>query len=125
MEKIKEFIEKHKTIVLCCTILILMAVSVLLFGWIGLWYDAIIGLIVGIILTGFKKFGLLKILGIMTLIIMLVTNILPGRQGMVDRIGIADILVNYFSIVLQNFSYIVLFILIVGGFYGVLNKTPN
>ena len=125
MKKIKEFIEKHKIIVLCCTILVLMAVSVLLFGWTGLWYDAVIALIVGVALTGFKKYGLLKILGIMPLIILIVSNILPGRQGMVDRIGIADILVNYFSIVLQNFSYIIMFILIVGGFYGVLNKTPN
>ena len=125
MKKIKEFIENHKTITICCAILILMTVSVLLFGWIGLWYDAIIAMIVGISLTGFKKYGLLKILGIMMLIIMLITNILPGRQGIVDRIGVADILTNYFSIVLQNFSYIVLFVLAVGGFYGVLNKTPN
>ena len=125
MKKIKEFILNHKVIALCCTIVILMAASVLLFGWIGLWYDAIIAMMIGISLTGFKKHGLLKIMSIITLIIMLLSNVLPGRQNIIDRIGVLDIPLNYFSIVLQNFSYIVLFVLAVGGFYGVLSKTPN
>lgn len=72
-----------------------------------------------------KKHGLLKILGILLLIILIVSYILPGRQNVIERIGLADLILNYFSIVLQNFSYIVLFILAVGGFYGVLNKVPS
>ncbi len=72
-----------------------------------------------------KKHGLLKILGILLLLILIVSYIIPGRQAAVEQIGFADILLNYFSIVLQNFSYLVLFILAVGGFYGVLNKTGS
>jgi len=71
-----------------------------------------------------KKHGLLKTLGILLLLIVVVSFILPGRQDIVDYIGLGDVLVNYFSIVLQNFCYVVLFVLAVGGFYGVLNKTP-
>ena len=123
MKKIKDFISAHKVICLCCVILALVVASVLLFGWVGLWYDVIIAGIVGIALTGVKKHGLLKILCIILLLVMLATNILPGRQNIINRVGVADLLINYFSIVLQNFSYIVLFILTVGGFYGVLNKT--
>jgi len=71
-----------------------------------------------------KKHGLLKILGILLLLILVATYFLPGRQEVISRLGLADVLINYFTIVLQNFSYIILFILAVGGFYGVLNKTP-
>ena len=125
MKKIKNFINEHKLICICVAILALVVASVLLFGWIGLWYDVIIAGIVGIALTGIKKHGLLKILCILMLLIMLLTNILPGRQNIINRIGAADLLINYFSIVLQNFSYIVLFVLTVGGFYGVLNKSAS
>lgn len=125
MEKIKNFISSHKVILSCVAILAVLVASVLVFGWIGLWYAIILAAIVGISLTGMKKHGLLKILTILMLLIMLLSNVLPGRQEIVDRIGVADLLVNYFSIVLQNFSYIVLFVLVIGGFYGVLNKTAS
>lgn len=72
-----------------------------------------------------KKHSLTKILGILLLLLIVVSYILPGRQEAVSRIGIADLLLYYFSIVLQNFSYIILFALAVGGFYGVLNKTSS
>lgn len=71
-----------------------------------------------------KKHGLLKIIGIILLLLVIVSYILPGRQGVVSYTGIADILVNYFGIVPQNFCYIALYILAIGGLYGVLNKTP-
>lgn len=125
MKKIKDFVSAHKVIVVCVAILAILVASVLVFGWIGLWYDAIIAAIVGIALTGMKKHGLLKILTIIMLIIMLISNILPGRQEIVNRIGVADLLIDYLSIVLQNFSYTILFVLAVGGFYGVLNKTAS
>ena len=71
-----------------------------------------------------KKHGLLKILGILLLLLIIVSYILPGRQGTIAYTGLADVFINYFGIVLQNFCYIVIFVLIVGGFYGLLNKTP-
>lgn len=125
MKKIKDFIVAHKKIVMCFIVLAIVVASVLLFGWIGLWYDALLAMIAGICLSGMKKHSLLKVLTILILIILILSNVLNGRQGALDRIGIADILVNYYSIVLQNFSYVVLFILSVGGLYGVLNKTAS
>ena len=71
-----------------------------------------------------KKHALLKILGILLLLVVIASYVLTGRQGEIAYIGLADILVNYFGVVLQNFCYIVLFVLVVGGFYGVLNKIP-
>jgi len=124
MKKIFDFIKNKKTIFVCAVALIVAIVAFLVFGWIGLWYEVLVGGIVAIALTDIKKHGLLKILSIILLLITLISYILPGRNGL-EQIGIADLLVNYFSIVLQNFSYIVLFILSVGGFYGVLNKTPS
>lgn len=122
----KEFIKKHlKTIIISFIILALMVASVLLFGWIGLWYDAIIAMIVGVCLSDLRKHSFLKILFIIMLLIMLVSNFLPGRYESVSRIGAGDLMTNYLSIVLQNFSYIVIFVLTVGGFYGVLSKTPS
>ena len=125
MKKIKEFIAGHKILVICAVILALVVASVLLFGWIGLWYDAIIAAIVGIALTGMNKHGLLKVLSILLLIIVMISYILPGRQGAIEHIGIADLLNNYLSIVLQNFAPVALFALAVGGLYGILSKTPS
>ena len=122
----KEFIKTHsKELIISLIVLVLMVASVLLFSWIGLWYDIIIAMIVGVVLSGLKKHSFLKILCIIMLLIMLISNFLPGRYEEVARIGAADLLTNYLSIVLQNFSYVVLFVLTVGGFYGVLSKTPS
>lgn len=71
-----------------------------------------------------KKHGLLKTLGIMLLLIIVITYFVPGRQDAISYIGLADAPVNYFSIVLSNFSYIFLYVLVIGGFYSVLNKIP-
>lgn len=71
-----------------------------------------------------KKHGLFKILGILLLLLVVVSYIVPGRQEAIAYTGLVDIFINYFGVVMQNFCYIVLFILVVGGFYGVLNKTP-
>ena len=71
-----------------------------------------------------KKHGLLKTMGIMILLLVIASYILPGRQGTITYTGLADILINYFGIILQNFCYIALFVLTIGGFYGVLNKIP-
>ena len=50
-----------------------------------------------------KKHGLLKILGILLLLVVIASYVLTGRQGEIAYIGLADILVNYFGVVLQNF----------------------
>ena len=120
-----KILKEHKFIFICLTILVLVAIAVLTLGWIGVWYSALLGLIVAISLTGVKKYGLPKILIILMLILILVTNILPGRQNMINRIGVVDIFYYWFSIVLINFSYVALFTLVIGGFYGVLNKIPG
>ncbi len=125
MKKIKDFIVKHKTLVICVLILAAIVASVLLFGWVGLWYDAIIAAIIGISLTGMKKHGLLKMLSILLLILVMLSNVIPGRQGAINRIGLADVPNYGISIVLQNFAPIILFVFAVGGLYGILNKTPG
>ena len=125
MTKIKEFVKNHKIIVTCFIILALLVASVLTLGWIGLWYAALVGLMIGVCLTDVKKHGLPKILIILMLLITLLTNILPGRQNIVDRMGVVDIFYNWFSIVLANFGYVALYVFVIGGFYGVLNKIPS
>ncbi len=71
-----------------------------------------------------KKHGLLKILGILLLLVVIVSYFLPGRMGEVDYIGLGDVALNGLKS-LYYFFYIILFVLAVGGFYGVLNKTAG
>lgn len=71
-----------------------------------------------------KKHGLLKSLGIILLLLVILSFIIPGRQGTLSYTGLLTVFINYFGIVLPNFCYTVLFALVVGGFYGVLNKVP-
>lgn len=126
-EKTKKFdIKAHrKPLIIGLAILLVVILSVVLFGWIGLWYDLLLAAIVGIALTGMKKYSLFKVMLILTLLIILATNLLQSRQESIERIAIADSLLNYFSIVVQNFGSVILFALAIGGFYGVLNKTPS
>ncbi|MBQ2872934.1 MAG: hypothetical protein IJE89_02935 [Bacilli bacterium] len=70
-----------------------------------------------------KKHGLLKILGILLLLVVIASYVLTGRSGIKDFIGLGDVVFNGFKS-LYYFFYIVLFILCIGGFYGVLNKVP-
>ena len=69
-----------------------------------------------------KKHGLTKILGILLLLIVIASFILNGRYETKYYIGIFDLPFNYTRAV-YFFFYLVVFILCVGGFYGVLNKT--
>ncbi len=69
-----------------------------------------------------KKHGLLKILGILLFLVVILSYILVGRYGERTYIGLGDTLLNS----LQSLYYFfdtALFILVVGGFYGVLSKT--
>lgn len=71
-----------------------------------------------------KKHGLLKILGILLLLVVIASYVLTGRSGIKDFIGLGDIVFNGFKSV-YYFFYIVIFILFIGGFYGVLNKSAS
>ena len=71
-----------------------------------------------------KKHGLLKILGALLLLVVIASFALTGRSGIKDFIGLGDIIFNGFKSV-YYFFYIVLFVLLIGGFYGVLNKSAS
>lgn len=69
-----------------------------------------------------KKNSLFKFLGILLLIVLVLTYIIPGRSNTISYLGLGDLFLNY----LQSFYYFfdtALFILVIGGFYGLLNKT--
>lgn len=69
-----------------------------------------------------KKHSLLKILGIILLLVVIVTYCVAGRTGEITYLGLGDVAVNY----IQSFYYFfdtALFVMVVGGFYGILNKT--
>ena len=70
-----------------------------------------------------KKHGLSKIIGILLLLVVIVSFILTGRSETKDFIGLGDVLLNGLKSI-YYFFYIAIFILFVGGFYGVLNKAP-
>lgn len=70
-----------------------------------------------------KKYGLFKVLSLLLFVCILVTYFVNGRQGTTSYLALGDVVLNY----LQSFYYFfdtALFILVVGGFYGVLNKIP-
>jgi len=69
-----------------------------------------------------KKNTLATVIFFVVVGILLLTYFLTDRQGDIVRMGISDIFVNG----VQSFSYffeIMLFLLVVGGFYAVLNQT--
>lgn len=70
-----------------------------------------------------KKHGLSKILGILLLLVVIVSFILTGRSDTKDFIGLGDVALNGLKSV-YYFFYIAIFVLFIGGFYGVLNKVP-
>lgn len=70
-----------------------------------------------------KKYGLFKVLSIMLLAIVAITYFVKDRSGATSYLALGDVFLNY----LQSFYYFfdtALFIMVVGGFYGVLNKIP-
>ncbi len=76
-----------------------------------------------------KKHNALKVVGITLLVFALLTWILPCATYQTEytevgryQVGLFDLL-SYQSTVLGYFGYVALFILVVGGFYGVLYKT--
>ena len=76
-----------------------------------------------------KKHNALKVVGITLLLFALLTWILPCATYQTEytevgryQVGLFDLL-SYQSTVLGYFGYVALFVLVVGGFYGVLYKT--
>lgn len=70
-----------------------------------------------------KKYGLFKVLTVMLLLVVVATYFIKGRQGEISYLALGDVFLNY----LQSFYYFfdtALFILVVGGFYGFLNRIP-
>ena len=70
-----------------------------------------------------KKYGLFKVLVALLLLIVVASYFINGRDGAVSYLALGDVFVNY----MQSFYYFfetALFVLIVGGFYGVLNRIP-
>ena len=69
-----------------------------------------------------KKHSLFKSMAIILLIVLVVTYFLPGRTGEVSYLPFVDVVANY----IQSYYYFfdtVVFMLMIGAFYGVLNKT--
>lgn len=69
-----------------------------------------------------KKHSLFKFISILLLIVLVVTYFVPNREGTVSYLAFGDVALNS----LQSFYYFfdtALFILVVGGLYGVLNQT--
>ena len=70
-----------------------------------------------------KKYGLMKVLSVLLLLVVVASYFIKDRQGTISYIALGDVFLNY----VQSFYYFfdtVIFILVVGGFYGFLNKIP-
>lgn len=70
-----------------------------------------------------KKYGLFKVLSVLLLLVVIATYLIKGRQGKIIYLALGDVFLNY----IQSFYYFfdtAIFILVVGGFYGFLNKIP-
>ena len=71
-----------------------------------------------------KKYGLLKVLLVCLLLIVVATYFIKGRDGSVSYLAIGDVFMDY----IQAFYYFfdtAVFIAVVGGLYGALNKVPS
>lgn len=69
-----------------------------------------------------KKHSIFKVISILLLLILLITYFVPSRTGEVSYLPFGDVLTNY----IQSYYYFwdtALFVLAIGAFYGVLNKT--
>lgn len=69
-----------------------------------------------------KRHSLFKVMGIMLLLLVVLSYIIPGRTGEVTYLPFGDIVTYYIQTYYYFFDTLV-FILVVGAFYGVLNKT--
>lgn len=70
-----------------------------------------------------KKYGLFKVLAVLLLIIFVLSFFLKGRQEAISYIALGDLLFNYIQS-FRHFFDTAIFLLVVGGFYGLLNRIP-
>jgi len=78
-----------------------------------------------------KKHNLFKVVMITIALVVLLSWVLPGTEfdsqiveKPISQIGIFE-LMGYVSIAIQYFSHISIYVLVIGGLYGVLNKIPG
>ena len=70
-----------------------------------------------------KKYSLLKVLAVLLFLVVVATYFIESRNGEIEYLAIVDVFFNF----VQSFYYFfdtALFILVVGGFYGLLNRIP-
>ena len=70
-----------------------------------------------------KKYGLFKVLLVILLLVVVATYFIQGREKSISYLALGDVFINY----VQSFYYFfdtAIFILVVGGLYGALNKVP-
>ena len=70
-----------------------------------------------------KKYGLFKVLSVLLLIIVVFTYFIDSRQGGKSYLALVDVVLNFMQSFYSFFENI-LFVLVVGGFYGILNRIP-
>lgn len=71
-----------------------------------------------------KKHSIFKILSVILLIVVVLSYFVKGREDSISYIALGDVIINY----MQSFYYFfdtALFIMMVGGFYALLNKTKG
>ena len=71
-----------------------------------------------------KRNGIFKVLLVILLLVVVATYFIKGRQGSISYLAIGDVFLNY----VQSFYYFfdtVIFVLVVGGLYGALNKVDG
>ena len=71
-----------------------------------------------------KKYGLFSVLLVILLIVVVATYFIDGRDGSVSYLAIGDVFLNYVQSIYYFFDTII-FILVVGGLYGALNKSSS
>lgn len=70
-----------------------------------------------------KKYGLFKVLSVLLLLVVVASYFIKDRQSTISYIALGDVFLNY----IQSFYYFFdtfVFVLVIGGFYGFLNKVP-
>ena len=70
-----------------------------------------------------KKYGLIKVFLVLLLLVVIATYVIKGRGDAIKYLPLVDVFFDF----IQSFYYFfdtVIFVLVVGGFYGLLNRIP-
>ena len=71
-----------------------------------------------------KKHSLFKSMAIVLLLVVIATYFIPNRSDTVSYLALGDVFMNF----IQSFYYFfdtMIFVLVIGGFYGMLSKTEG